>query len=415
MEFCVGLSHSISVDEKSKTSLQLESEMSLKNLAQIVGNVSNIFKGQPRRRQISQVSDAPMEVLEQRQLLSATSHSYDHKSDTVTIEGSSGDDDVTVSNGWWWTTINVNGQKLRYRRGKVDKVVFHGNDGNDTFTNKTAIPSSAWGGKGKDVLKGGSGRDYLSGGSGYDKIYGNRGHDKVFGGSSGDYLNGGSGNDIIFGGTGRDVINGNDGHDQLYGQWDSDRLYGGKGDDYISGGSGHDKLYGWTGDDILRGNSGNDRLYGGDGDDVLYGHSGRDRLYGGAGEDGMDGGSGWDRYWSGPGDDYFFDATKASSSPQFSLLPPSRLDITMGIANSVVGIVAGHATRKEANYDSKWNGTTHTPDKLNISTSIVAKPELSKDAKVEQDMKDLMKDLPIIQAPPANTVLSISTLNITFG
>lgn len=386
--------------------------MSFKNLTQVIGNITRSFGRQPRRRKVNEICNAPMEVLEQRQLLSAASHSYNSKTDTLTIEGSSGDDEVTVSKSRWFTTINVNGKKLRYYRSMVDKVVFHGNAGNDTFTNKSSIPSSVWGGRGNDSLNGGSGSDYLSGGSGKDKLYGNNGHDKLFGGSSNDYLNGGSGNDIVYGGSGHDVLNGNNGHDQLYGQSGSDRLYGGNGDDYISGGSGHDKLYGWSGNDILRGNSGNDLLKGGDGDDLLYGHSGRDRLYGGSGRDGMDGGAGWDRSYGGPGRDYTFDSTKLAKpeTVQFGLVNPKTQ-----LAETVFGIVMNHATRKKANYDSKLTGTTHTADKVNLAASVVAKPELSKDAKLDQDLNDLMRDVQIIQAPSANTVLSISSLNIELG
>jgi hypothetical protein len=86
----------------------------------------------------------------------------------------------------------------------VRTIVFRGEDGNDMFTNNTAIASTAYGGSGDDVLRGGSGNDVLHGEEGNDKLYGRGGDDKLYGGAGNDGLYGGLGNDELHGGAGAD-------------------------------------------------------------------------------------------------------------------------------------------------------------------------------------------------------------------
>jgi Ca2+-binding RTX toxin-like protein len=81
---------------------------------------------------------------------------------------------------------------------KVKGIVFHGLDGNDTFTNHTGKAVTAYGGAGDDVLHGGSGNDRLYGGDGNDKLYGGEGNDALFGGA------GKGETDELHGGTGAD-------------------------------------------------------------------------------------------------------------------------------------------------------------------------------------------------------------------
>jgi hypothetical protein len=68
----------------------------------------------------------------------------------------------------------------------VREIVFEGGDGNDKFTNRTNIDSTAYGGLGNDTLYGGSGNDKLYGGEGNDVLYGGGGHDSLYGGAGPD-------------------------------------------------------------------------------------------------------------------------------------------------------------------------------------------------------------------------------------
>jgi RTX calcium-binding nonapeptide repeat (4 copies) len=146
-----------------------------------------------------------------------------------------------------------------YPEADVMRIEFKGRDGDDRFTNDTAIPSCASGGDGRDTVFGGTGVDVLCGDSGRDHLYGRAGDDE---------LNGNGGNDWLFGGAGNDRLNGNGGDDRLFGD---------------------------VGDDRLNGNGGDDRLFGNDGSDNLNGGDGRDTLFGGTGPDVLDGGKDYPR------------------------------------------------------------------------------------------------------------------------
>jgi Ca2+-binding RTX toxin-like protein len=89
-----------------------------------------------------------------------------------------------------------------FNMATVKYLSFVGYGGDDTFDNRTAISSAAWGGPNNDTLLGGSGTD------------------------------------IFFGYGGNDLLCGSDGADRLYGEADSDRLYGGAGEDHLDGGAG---------------------------------------------------------------------------------------------------------------------------------------------------------------------------------
>jgi Ca2+-binding RTX toxin-like protein len=115
----------------------------------------------------------------------------------------------------------------------------HDDDDQDDVV--TPPPPSNTATSGDDVLTGGSAANVLDGGSGDDVLNGGSGDDRLNGGSGDDRLNGGSGADVLHGGSGDDVLNGGSGDDVLT---------GGSGDDVLSGGSGDD-IFAFDGDDVI--------------------------------------------------------------------------------------------------------------------------------------------------------------------
>ncbi|SDT75214.1 calcium-binding protein [Actinoplanes derwentensis] len=251
------------------------------------------------------------------------------------------DDRVRLKAGKGCKAVKGDSTKVRCSHVDLNSMVeVYLYDGNDSFTNRTALRTRVYGGSGNDAIAGGSSTDELWGGSGNDRIWGNGGNDSLIGDSGNDVLSGGTGVDNLYGGaTGRDVLYGGSGNDTLNGGSAADRLYGNGGDDWMDGGTGSDLidggsgtrdtvvywerrkpivadldgkaddgekgerdtitttvegLHGGLGDDILTGDgranfltgdSGADHLFGGGGDDELRGHGGTDLLDGGSGDD----------------------------------------------------------------------------------------------------------------------------------
>ena len=187
-------------------------------------------------------------------------------------------DDITTG----LVTINVecgSGQHTEwlFEQGEVQKIIFYGGWGNDSFVNLSTIPSEA---------------------------HGDGGHDTLTGGAAGDEIHGGSGNDqITANGMAWGLLMG----DTLYGDEGNDTLVGGVWNDYLSGGSGNDELSGGGGNDVLLGGHGNDTLMGGSGNDQIFGGHGLDQLFGDAGNDYLEGGSDYyaDQLTGGSGNDTF--------------------------------------------------------------------------------------------------------------
>lgn len=154
------------------------------------------------------------------------------------------------------------GQTVSYPLGSVHDIVFLGHNGDDWITNDTAIPLSAFGHQGNDILRGGSAADVLVGGDGNDILRGGLGDDHLYGGDGNDLIYGGQGNDVLYGDNGDDLLSGNDGQDSLFGAAGDDDLYGGDGKDRLDGGIGNDMLDGGSdGDaDILIGGPGADQF-----------------------------------------------------------------------------------------------------------------------------------------------------------
>ena len=200
----------------------------------------------------------------------------------LTFEGGMAADHVTVWDNMLIGKIQVDincgsGEQVDwlFEHGEISKIVFHGGNGNDSFTNASLLSSEAYGGHGNDTLSGGAGSDELHGGTGNDILNGNS---MSWGLLAGDQL---------FGGTGDDVLTGGGWSDLLVGGAGDDDLFGGGGSDLLQGGSGHDELFGGSGNDELYGGWGWDQLFGEDGDDLLNGGKDgySDELTGGNGSD----------------------------------------------------------------------------------------------------------------------------------
>lgn len=260
------------------------------------------------------------EPLESRQLLAGIF--FD--SGVVTIAGGAGNDIGTfesVNATSFRATLNGFPDQS-FLSATVSKVTFIGFDGNDQFTNDTAVESLILGNSGNDILTGGSGIDVINGGAGHDRISGEAGPDRLIGSGGNDEIHGGTGHDKIFGGSGVNELNGNSGDDLIFGGDDVDTIAGGEGadqifslggDDIVSLGNGGtpgatdstkaDLVLAGSGNDTLRGGSGLNIFYGGDGDDVFQGGNGENRMHGQNGDDQLNGGSSADFLAGQLGDD----------------------------------------------------------------------------------------------------------------
>jgi Ca2+-binding RTX toxin-like protein len=219
----------------------------------------------------------------------------------------------------------------------VEKVVFNGNEGNDSLDgSKTDIKIIADGGAGKDNLITGAADDILSGSGGDDFLAGEKGDDIMRGGAGDDIMawDDGDGDDIMRGGAGYDTtifegsvdlgdeltleadgdlaifqrvnlvpvtldvddtekfeVSGLGGNDSLIVKdlagTDVEKLFfnGNEGDDSLDASKTDIKIIadGGKGDDVLIGGTNNDTLIGGAGSDTLTGGGGKDVLIGGNG------------------------------------------------------------------------------------------------------------------------------------
>ena len=198
---------------------------------------------------------------------------------TMYVEGTPGNDQISVGNDWLGDVVAyVNGCETNRMPGWFCKgVVIHGRAGNDGILSRAGV-ASTW-------------------------VYGDGGDDTL-----GGVWNVG---EQFYGGTGRDTVDYSDRWTPLTltldnaandGAWtendnvhsDVEVLIGGHNNDSITGSWGDETLVGNDGNDTLDGGWGNDTLDGGWGSDVLIGGDCDDRLIGGFGADTISGGSGWD-------------------------------------------------------------------------------------------------------------------------
>ena len=253
-------------------------------------------------------SGLSFEKLETRKLLASIS--FD--SGTVTVAGDSGNNVGSFSqvNSSTFRASLTGLSSQDFAASDVNRIVFIGFGGNDTFTNATAVDGLLLGNDGNDELNGGSGFDQINGGQGNDVIRGNNGNDRLIGGFGDDAIRGGNGNDSIFGTSGlnmlrgdagNDIIYGGDEVDHIFGDSGIDNLFGLDGDDIIDVGDGGiegsagtaqaDLALGLNGVDTITGGTGLNVLYGGNGNDILTGGTGQNRLHGQNGNDQLTGGN----------------------------------------------------------------------------------------------------------------------------
>ncbi len=132
--------------------------------------------------------------------------------DDVSVEGTSGDDAITVD-GTFGDDLRVTGgdgdDTITVGGTVADDLSVKGGSGDDTIT--------VTGDVGDDVhIHGGSGDDIITMSGTYDEatIEGGSGADELYGGVGDDTLEGGAGDDILSGGAGDDVIDGGAGNDE---------------------------------------------------------------------------------------------------------------------------------------------------------------------------------------------------------
>ena len=232
--------------------------------------------------------------LEARTLLAATISWSVQGSTGIRVEGTDGDDMITVG-----LTVggnfDVNGTDTEISSVGRTQVAVMALDGADTITldaSLGAIGSNVRGGLGDDVmvasnsgtntLRGDEGADTYSGGSGRDTYLIDE-FDTVVADAGGavdtiDAQLAGAGVTVALGAAGIERIFGSDFNDLINATGESIPVV-------ISGQGGNDTLTGGNGNDVIRGQSGNDRLNGGGGNDFLVGEEGNDTIDGGAGAD----------------------------------------------------------------------------------------------------------------------------------
>jgi Ca2+-binding RTX toxin-like protein len=118
----------------------------------------------------------------------------DGQVDTVTVEGTSTDDAITVKGtaggrvtvGGLFSTVNITGEE------PTDKLTVDALAGDDVVDasglDANAISFAADGGQGDDVLIGSSGNDTLTGGDGDDVLFGGPGTDQLDGGAGDNFV-----------------------------------------------------------------------------------------------------------------------------------------------------------------------------------------------------------------------------------
>lgn len=109
-------------------------------------------------------------------VLSGPFASYDADTRTLTVNGTSGNDDIELSAAGGTLTVNQNGVSASFGLADIGSISVWANDGNDTVTVGPGVPGVfISGGAGDDSLVGGDGNDTLAGGPGVDVLDGGNG------------------------------------------------------------------------------------------------------------------------------------------------------------------------------------------------------------------------------------------------
>lgn len=118
----------------------------------------------------------------------------DGQTDSVTLEGTAGNDALTVSQSGSAVTVSGLPTELNvdHADANQDSLVIEAGAGNDVI-DASAMPAASM----NLVLNGGEGSDDLRGGAGNDVLSGGDGNDILRGGGGLDVLNGGAGSDIF--------------------------------------------------------------------------------------------------------------------------------------------------------------------------------------------------------------------------
>jgi Ca2+-binding RTX toxin-like protein len=147
----------------------------------------------------------------------------DDVTDIVTVDGTQGNDHITVSSAAGVVSIVGLPADVTVSHGETkDIIAINAGDGNDTINAAGVEDGSSKltidGGNGDDTITGGHGSDLIFGSDGHDILKGNEGNDTLDGGSQDDVLTGGQGDDTLIGGDGADTFNYTgtlDGHDVI--------------------------------------------------------------------------------------------------------------------------------------------------------------------------------------------------------
>jgi Ca2+-binding RTX toxin-like protein len=186
-----------------------------------------------------------VEALLQRVLLSVSV-----VKETLTIEGTAGKDEISVSvhpNVINLMSVKVNGEEKVFLLGSFKVININALGGNDTV-------------RIRDLYDGHPAYLNVDLGPGNDRAYGSPYDDKIMAGTGNDRISAGAGDDYVNAGGGDDVIVGDAGNDTLIGLAGDDTIYGGAGKDEIFAGDGADSLDGGDAADVVDGGWGNDRI-----------------------------------------------------------------------------------------------------------------------------------------------------------
>jgi Ca2+-binding RTX toxin-like protein len=129
----------------------------------------------------------------------------DGAADTVTINGTNGDDNIKVVNSGGAIVVNGLAAQVTIAHAEAgDSLVINGLGGNDTI-DASAIKA---GQLANLTINGGDGNDTIIGSAGNDTVFGGRGNDVALLGSGNDTFvwNPGDGSDTVDGGTGTDAM-----------------------------------------------------------------------------------------------------------------------------------------------------------------------------------------------------------------